>query len=103
MKKKILLLACCGILLASCSSDDNNNILRQQAQIDSATKVNLAKQEVINQRRNDSTINAIAMAKADSITKAQEMGKANEKPGMKNAPKAPLPVMETNTASPATK
>ena len=102
MKKRILLLAGCALILASCSSDDNNNILRQQAQIDSVTKVNLTKQEVINQRKNDSTINAIAVAKADSITKAEEIGKAHEKPATNNSSKSSHTI-ETNTVSPAAK
>jgi hypothetical protein len=57
-----------ALLVSSCSSSTGNQV--QEAQIDSAARVKAAAQDVVNQKRNDSTINAIALAKADSIEKA---------------------------------
>ena len=46
--------------------------------MDSIAKANAALQDQINQKKNDSTINAMAAAKADSIEKANAANKAPE-------------------------
>lgn len=81
MKKQFLLLAGSALILASCGSNNTQN--NQQAQIDSIAKVNAAMQDAINKQKNDSTINAMAKAKADSIDMAKEMARGK---GMKHEP-----------------
>jgi len=63
------------MILASCGSEntENNN---QQAQIDSVAAANAALQDELNKKKNDSAINAIATAKADSITAAEAAANA---------------------------
>jgi len=65
MKKQLLLFAGSILILASCSTDNTPNI--QQAQIDSIARAKATLQDVLNKQKNDSIINAIAKAKADSI------------------------------------
>ena len=77
MKNRILLLAVWALMLASCEGNTNTNLQNQQAQIDSIARVKAALQDVINQKRNDSTINAMAAAKADSIEKAEAQNKGH--------------------------
>ncbi len=79
MKKQLLLLIGCLLIVASCGSS-NNNEQTEQAKIDSVAKANAALQDIINQKKNDSTINAMAAAKADSIGKAEAVAKQHEKP-----------------------
>jgi|GEM_PF-4931143 len=72
MKKQILLLAGSALILASCGSNNNaNQQAADQAKIDSITKANAALQEAANKQKNDSTINAMAKAKADSMEAAK--------------------------------
>jgi len=74
MKKQILLLAACSVfVLASCGSNSANS---SQAQIDSTVNVKVGQQEAAMAGKNDSTINALAKAKADSmeIEKKKEVG-----------------------------
>jgi len=82
MKKHILLLAGSAMILASCGSNNNENQQNEQAKMDSIAKANAALQDEINKKRNDSTINAMAAAKADSMaaaTKAEETKKSGTK------------------------
>ena len=82
MKKQILLLAGSALILASCGSN-NNNQQNEQAKMDSIANANKALQDQINQKKNDSTINAMASAKADSIEKADAASKEKEHAGTK--------------------
>jgi hypothetical protein len=69
MKKQLLMLAGSALILASCGSN-NNQAQSDQAKLDSISKANAAMQDQLNQKKNDSAINAMAAAKADSIEKA---------------------------------
>jgi len=78
MITKILLLAGSAVLMASCGS--NNNIQVQAHQIDSIVNVKASRHDAENAARNDSTLKAIEMQKADTIAKARlEEKKKNEK------------------------
>jgi hypothetical protein len=92
MIKRYLLLPAVIIMLASCDNSNNNIVQSQQAQIDSAARANAYQQEEINRKKNDSTINAIALAKADSIQKLsrkQNTGGNTQRPADKTATQAP--------------
>ena len=65
------------MILASCGSNTNSN-QNTQAAMDSISKANAALQDEINKKKNDSTINAIATAKADSIEKESHRGTTHE-------------------------
>lgn len=71
MKKQFLLLAGSAVILASCGSN-NSQPNNDQAKIDSITKANAAMQDALNKQKNDSTINAMAKAKADSMELAKK-------------------------------
>jgi len=98
MKKQILILAGSMMILASCGSNNTNQ--NTQAQMDSISKANAALQDEINKKKNDSTINAIATAKADSIEKAaKHEGGEHKGTGHKTGGKEPAPVA-TQTVAP---
>ena len=71
MKKQFLVLAGSALILASCGSNENTENNNQQAQIDSIAAANAALQDELNKKANDSAINAMATAKADSIAAAE--------------------------------
>lgn len=100
MKKQFLILAGSALLLASCGNDANKEN-EQQKQMDSIANANAAMQEQINKAKNDSTINALAKIKADSIEKANadaEKAKSTTHKGGKTKAPAPVPV---HTVAPA--
>ncbi len=101
MKKQFLILAGSALILASCGGNDASKENDQKRQMDSIANANAAMQEQINKAKNDSTINALAKAKADSIeaaTKAAEKtpthkgGGKTKPPAATPAPTAPAPV-----------
>src|SRR5580704_10246059 len=95
MKKQLLLLAGSALILASCGSNNTNQ--NQQAQIDSMAKVNAAMQDATHKAKNDSTINAMAKAKADSMemadkSKHHEGGHKSGHNSQENTSNTPPPV-----------
>ena len=89
------------LVLASCSSSSINNSQQADlARIDSIARAKAAQQDIINQKKNDSTINALAVAKADSTEKAEGIStKQPEKPEIKKNIPVPGPqaAEKTNT------
>ncbi len=99
MKKQILLLAGSALILASCGSN-NNNQANEQAKIDSITKANAALQDQMNKAKNDSTINAMAKIKADSIELANKAAAKPEASAKHHEHKAKEPVAAPTPAPP---
>lgn len=89
MKKQFLILAGSALILASCGSNENTENNNQQAQIDSIAAANAALQDELNKKANDSAINAIANAKADSIAAAEAAAAAAKTSGKGAAKKKP--------------
>ncbi len=77
MKKNILLLVGSVLILAACGSENANNELKEFNKMDSIAKANQVMEDNLNKIKNDSTINALANAIADSIEKS---GKATKDP-----------------------
>ncbi|MBA3829823.1 MAG: hypothetical protein H0X33_12860 [Taibaiella sp.] len=75
MKKQSLLFVAGMIALASCNSGGNQNTTTQ-AQVDSMANVKAMELQTQMQAKNDSIVNALAKAKADSMELAtrREMG-----------------------------
>lgn len=75
MKKQMLLLMAGGLLaFASCNSNNGNQA--SQAQIDSMVNVKVMEIQTQMAAKNDSIINALAQAKADSMMVANNTGAA---------------------------
>ena len=89
------------MVLASCGSN-NNSDQNTQAQMDSISKANAAMQDELNRKKNDSTINAMAAAKADSIEKASHKEAAHEPAhsGHKGGKATPPPASPAPTPTP---
>ena len=83
MKRRFLLVTGLTVLLASCGSN-NDKALQTRAQIDSAANAIAAKHQAQNEARNDSTLKAIELERAEQIRRERsgkkEGGSTNPAP-----------------------